>query len=86
MKREDQIRKEILMQLYATRPIALTPERIQRDAHKQGYDYSVSEVKREAAFLCDEGLIFKIEEPGTTSIMYRIHASGVRHYEQNLAA
>lgn len=84
--RQDDIRKEILLQLYATRPIALTAERIQRDAKKQAYDYSLTEVKQELQFLADEGLIFVIEDKGATTRLYRIHASGVRHYEQNFAA
>ena len=86
MTRENLIRKEILFQLYALRPIALSPDRIARDAVKQGYDYTPTEIRKEAQFLLDEGLIFKIEEPGTTVLLYRIHAAGVKHYEQNLAA
>ena len=86
MSREDEIRKEILLQLYAVRPLALTPERIVRDAKKNDYDYSAGEIRREAAFLCDENLIVKIEEPGTTTVMYRINANGVSGYEQKYAS
>ncbi|MGA2750731.1 MAG: hypothetical protein ABSG59_18320 [Verrucomicrobiota bacterium] len=86
MKREEEIRKEILFQLYAVRPLALTPDRISRDATKQRYDYTASDIRREAEFLADENLIVRVNEPGTTAVMYRIHAAGVRHYEQNLAA
>ena len=86
MTRENQIRKEILFQLYAVRPIALAPDRITRDAKKQDYDYSETEIRREAQFLADENLILKISEPGTTVLMYRIASAGVRHYEQTYAA
>ena len=86
MKREDLIRKEILFQLYAVRPLALSPERIARDAQKNGYDYTVSEVRREAAFIADEQLIIKISEPGTTSQMFRIGSAGVRAYEERYAS
>ncbi len=86
MTRENEIRKEILFQLYAVRPLALAPDRIVRDARKNDYDYTEREVRSEAQFLCDEGLIFEIKEPGTTCVMYRIHANGVRHYEAKFAA
>ncbi len=84
MKREDSIRKEILMQLYALRPFTASPERIQRDASKAGYDYTVAEVKRELSFLNDQGLVIEIGDPGVTARLYRIHAQGITHYEQNL--
>jgi len=84
--RTNDIRKEILLQLYAVRPLALTPERIQRDAAKQRYDFTTSEIRREAEFLADESLVVRINEPGITTVLYRIHANGVRHYEQDCAA
>lgn len=86
MKREDLIRKEILMQLYAVRPIAVNVPRLQRDATKAGYDYSVTEIAREVQFLVDTGLVIEIGDPGVSAKMYRIHANGVKHYEQTYAA
>jgi len=83
MTRPDEIRKEILLQLYACRPLARAPERIHRDARKFRYDYSQKEIECELEFLADENLLIRISEPGTTCRMYRIHANGVRHYEQN---
>lgn len=85
MKREDAIRKEVLMQLYALRPIALSAARIAKDARKEAYDYTVAEVDRETQFLADTGLIVAVTSPATTEKLYRIHALGVTHYEQNLA-
>lgn len=73
------------MQLYALRPIAVSAARIQRDARKADYDYSVEEVERECAFLADTGLIVSGGSTATTEKLYRIHALGVTHYEQNLA-
>lgn len=86
MSREESIRKEILFQLYAVRPLALAPERIARDAAKQNYDYTATEVRREAVFLADEQLVIRIEEPGTTVMLFRIASQGVRLYEQTYAA
>jgi hypothetical protein len=86
MKRQEAIRKEILMQLYAVRPIGLTPERIARDAVKAGYDYTATEVAQELTFLEDNQLVVEQKNPVGTSRPYRIHALGVTHYEQNFAA
>lgn len=86
MKREDQIRKEILFQLYALRPLALSPERIARDALKNGYDYTASEVRREMYFLLDEVLLVRENQSGTTELLARINNNGVRAYEERYAA
>jgi len=65
MERQNDIRKEILLQAYAARPLALTAERIQRDAKKAGYDYTLQEVKAELAFMCDNGLMVAMPDaPG----------------------
>jgi hypothetical protein len=85
MTRNDLIRKEILFQLYTFRPKALSVERITLDARKNDYDYSKAEIAREAEFLADEELITRTSTPGTTAIFYRLHAKGIRHYEQNYA-
>ena len=86
MTRENDIRKEILLQLYATRPLALSAERIARDAKKNDYDYSATEVKRELVFLQDKSLVILIPDEIGTANLYRIHALGVTHYEQHYAA
>lgn len=85
MNRADNIRKEILLQLYATR-LSLGAERIHRDGRKQGYDFSKSEIQSELQFLADQGLIVREDDPASTERKYRIHAKGVTHYEQNLAS
>jgi hypothetical protein len=82
MTRHEQIRKEILLQLYACRPLALTAERICRDARKEGYDYTVAEILRETQFLLDEGLAVEFMARGTTERLSRISAEGIRHYER----
>jgi hypothetical protein len=86
MSREDSIRKEILFQLYALRPLALGAERIARDAGKNDYDYRVSEIKRELVFMEDKGLVILIPDAVGTASLYRIHALGVTYYEQHYAA
>lgn len=86
MERNDQIRKEILFQLYAVRPLALTPDRIHRDAKKSNYDFTLREIQAELAFLLDGELVVKTTESAVTAPSYRIHALGVTHYEQSYAA
>jgi repressor of nif and glnA expression len=80
--RSNDIRKEILMQVYAVRPLSLSAARIARDAKKAGYDYTEAEIKSELQFLEDEKLVIGEREPGTTGKVYRIHALGVSVYEE----
>ena len=85
MKRAELIRKEILLQLYACRPLALSVERVGRDARKEAYDYTEGEIGRELQFLTDEGLAIELEVKGSTERLYRIAPEGVRQFEQNFA-
>lgn len=86
MTRENEIRKEVLLQLYAVRPLALLPARIARDAKKNGYDYTEKEVARETAFLRQDGMLEAEREPGTTGNIYQISAKGIVHFEQTYSA
>jgi hypothetical protein len=85
-ERNDDIRKEVLMQLYAVRPLSLTPKRLARDAAKAGYDYTETDIKREVQFLEDDHVVIGEREPGTTGKVYRISALGVTHYEEKYAS
>jgi hypothetical protein len=84
--RADDIRKEILMQAYAVRPLAVTAERLYRDAKKAGYDFSLFEIKRELPFLVGEKLIHEKRTPGVTEPSFEITSEGVRQYENTYAA
>ena len=86
MTRQEHIRKEILLQLYACRPLALSPERIERDARKQAYDFTHQEIAGELQFLTDEELAVELQPKGSTTRLYRISAGGVRQFEQNFSA
>lgn len=86
MMNADDIRKEILFQLYAVKPMPRTAEQIERECRKQQMQINRQQITAELAFLADEGLLILIAQPGTTAKTYRIHANGVRHYEQNYAA
>jgi len=86
MKRQEQIRKEILLQAYAARPLALTVPRITRDSRKQGYDYGPQEIAQELDFLAEEKLLTLVPSAGSTELHYKISGEGVRNYEQHFAA
>ena len=85
MDRKNDIRKEILLQAYAVRPLAISAERIHRDAKKAGYDYQRWEVKEELQFITDNGLLVEVKDPLVTTPMFRIHAIGVTYYENHYA-
>ena len=82
MSRNDNIRQEILLQLYGSRPLARSADFISREASKQGLQLSAQEIKSELIFLADEGLVITIKDAAGTAQMYRIHAHGVRYYEE----
>lgn len=85
MSRQDNLRKEILFQLYGVRPIARGADAILRDCRKQQMDFTRQEIWQELQFLADENLLIPIDMSGTTEKLYRISAAGVRHYEQTYA-
>lgn len=82
MTRNDNIRQEILLQLYGARPLARTVDFIVRESRKQGYDFTEKEVKGELQFLADENLVIWIKDAAGTGQLARIHANGVRYYEE----
>ncbi len=84
MIRPDNIRKEILMQLYAARPLSISAERIARDARKAGYDFTAHEILNELIFLQDKGLVVSLNNSIGSELIFRIHALGVTYYEQEL--
>lgn len=85
-ERSESVRKEILFHLYAVRPSAQLARVIAREAQKNRLDFDVNEIERELQFLKDEGLVIEVPVRGSTETLYRIHAEGVRVYEQTYAA
>ncbi len=85
MTRNDSIRKEILMQLYASRPLARNASFVQRESAKAGYDYGLREIQSELQFLAGEKLIEQHDLPGVTEPQWLITSAGVRQFEQTLA-
>jgi hypothetical protein len=85
-ERNEAIRKEILMQLYAERPLAFGAPRIARDAAKGGYDYTRAEIDRELDFLSGERLLDVVNQPGITLPVFKISSLGIRTYENTYRA
>lgn len=86
MNRSESIRKEILFHLYAIRPRTVLASTLHKEARKQMQDWTSAEIAAELQFLGDEGLVIAIEIKGSTDKLYRIHAEGIRVYEQTYAA
>jgi repressor of nif and glnA expression len=80
MTRPQEIRKEILLQLYAARPLAKSAAFMAREAKKTGYDYRETEVVAECAFL-DGGELIEKKRDGSGEIRYAITHKGILEYE-----
>ena len=81
MTREQDIRAEILLQLYATRPLRRSAALLARQAVKAGLDFAAAEIVRECAFLVGQGLVAAETDPATGQRRYRIASAGILHYE-----
>lgn len=86
MSRQDEIRKEILFQAYALRPLPVSAAKLHRECRKQQMDFSLAEIARELPFLVGEKLLQPAAMPGVTEKHFDITSEGIRHYEQNFAA
>lgn len=85
MSRQDEIRKEILFQAYALRPLPVSASKIHKRCRKEQMDFSLAEIIRELPFLVGEKILQTKEMPGVTELHYDITSTGVRHYENNFA-
>jgi hypothetical protein len=83
MTRPQEIRKEIVMQLYASRPLAMSPALITRQARKSGLDYTDNEVRTECAFLHGQELAQMLTDPGTGETRYALTSKGIIYHESN---
>ncbi len=84
MTRNQEIRSEIMMQLYGARPLALSAEHIEKQARRQGYDYTMSEINSELVFLNDQKQVICVVSDITGQTRWRITADGVLAYERGL--
>jgi len=80
VERNQNIRKEVLLQLYGVRPIAKSAAFLAREAKKMGYDFRETEIVAECAFLEGEELIQKKPE-ASGEVRYAITSKGVLAFE-----
>jgi len=84
MTRNQEIRKEVLLQLYGMRPLPLSPFSIARRARRAQFDFTEKEIKAECEFLRGQGLAEAIEDPASGEAKYAITSRGVLEQEKGL--
>lgn len=79
--RNQEIRAQLLIELYGARPLALTSALIHRRLRRAQYDFAQDEIVRELAFLAGQQLVGKSIDPVTAEARYTITSAGVLQYE-----
>jgi hypothetical protein len=82
MTREQEVRKEIELQLYTARPLALSPATMMRQARKGGLNYTATEMARECDFLVGQGILQPVDDPVSGEQKYAITSKGIVGYER----
>ncbi len=83
MTRNQDIRAEILLQLYAARPLALSAAAMARSARKSGLDHTELDYLREMPVLIDSDHVAVMESP-TGESKFSLTGQGVKDHERGL--
>lgn len=84
MTRPQQIRDEILLQLYgAGQRIGLTAEHMAHTSRRQGDDFSAAEFTEECLFVVGQGFAERIQAAATGEVRFRITSAGKLEFEAN---
>ncbi len=83
MTRAQDIRKELLLRLYGSRPLALTASYLVRQCGKEDFQVTPAEADAELVFLADQGFLQSIEDPVSGEARWRITSDGVLEYEKS---
>jgi DNA-binding transcriptional regulator PaaX len=83
MTRAQEIRHEVLLQLYGSQVIAISIEHIKRVCKRAGFDYSETELRDALFFLRGQGFAEYVVDEGTGEQRYRITSKGTLHYENH---
>ena len=83
MTRNQDIRAEILLQLYAARPVALSAAAMARNSRKAGLDYTEADYNRELPVLVGSGHVGSGELP-TGEDRFFLTGKGVLDHERGL--
>ena len=81
MTRTQEIRHEVLLQLYGSQIIPLSIEHIRRVCKRAGFDYSETELRDALFFLKGQGLCEVVADPATGEQRHRITSAGTLRYE-----
>lgn len=86
MTPEQQLRREILMQLYASRPLKMSASLMARQARQWGLsEWTTKDFVREAEFLVGQGLVERFVDPISGEVQYRITSNGVLRHEESFS-
>jgi hypothetical protein len=80
--RNNVIRAEILLHLYAVRPHSVLPISVLHYGKRSIPDLLEADVKRELQFLVDDGCVEALEPGGSTEWLYKLTSKGVKIVEQ----
>jgi hypothetical protein len=85
MSRNQEIRKEVLLQLYGMRPLPLSVFAIYRRARRAQFDFSEREILAECEFLKGQGLAGSLVDPASGETKYMITSRGILEQERDAA-
>lgn len=83
MTRNQEIRKEVLFQLYGLRPLPLSVLAIARRARRAQFDFTERELRAECEFLRGQGLAAAVVDPVSGEKKYVITSRGILEEEGN---
>jgi hypothetical protein len=83
MTRAQEIRHEVLLQLYGSQSIAISILHIKKVAKRGGFDYGETELRDAIYFLRGQGFCEYVTDEATGEQRYRITSKGTLHYENH---
>ena len=82
MTRSQEIRHECLLQLYGSKEIPISAALIHKIARRQGFDYSMQEIRDALFFLRGQGFCERVADPATGQVLDRITSAGMLQWER----
>lgn len=81
MTRPQEIRHEILLQLYGSGAIPISVEHIRKVAARGGFKYAEQEIRDQLHFLIGQSLAQALPQSATGETRYQITSQGMLAYE-----
>ena len=82
MTREQEIRHEVLLQLYGSGSIPISLAHIKKVARRGGFDYLETEIRNAAHFLKGQGFCVEVQDAATGEVRFNITSAGMLNYEK----